>query len=98
MQTAQTQRPHKVWRVVVNDTDAPAHLLYEEPDEAFSLSLSQTHNQQQTLLYGESMATRYALSLSAKRSEGNLSSGMCLHYPTCTPPLNLLATISYAFC
>ena len=81
MQTAQTQRPHQVWRAFANDTAAPPKLLYEERDEAFSLSLSQTHNQQHVLLYGESMTTTYAMSLSAAQPEGDLSSGLCLHHP-----------------
>ena len=73
MQTAQTQRPSKVWRGFADDTAAPPQLLYEEPDEAFSLNLGQTHNQQHILLYGESMTTKYAMSLSAAQPEGNLS-------------------------
>ena len=72
LQTAQTQRPNKVWRASTNDTSASPELLYEEPDEAFSLSLSQTHSQQHILLYGESMTTKYAMSLSSAQPEGNL--------------------------
>lgn len=92
MQTAQTQRPHKVWRASANDTAAPPQLLYEEPDEAFSLSLSQTHNRQHLLLYGESMTTTYALSLSAAQPEGDLSSGAVSSPSNVQPPTALLVT------
>ena len=89
MQTAQTQRPNKLWRASANDTAAPPQLLYEEPDEAFSLSLSQTHNQQHILLYGESMTTKYVMSLSAAQPEGDLPSGQCPQQPTCPLPASL---------
>ena len=92
MQTAQTQRPNKVWRVSTNDTAAPAQLLHEEPDEAFSLSLSQTHNQQHLLLYGESMTTKYLMTLSAAHPEGELSLQDPLNYSACKAPMeNLIA-------
>ena len=95
MQTAQTQRPNKLWRASANDTAAPPLLLHEEPDEAFSLSLTQTHSQQHILLYGESMTTKYVMSLSAAHPEGDLSTGRFPRPPTCPQPVSLLAIKPY---
>jgi len=73
LQTAQTERPYRVWRVLVNDTSVPPEMVHEEPDEAFSLSLSQTHNRQHLLLYGESQSTKYLLSIPAASPRGESS-------------------------
>ena len=51
--------------MLVNDTEAAPELVYHEPDEAFFLSLSLTHNRQHILLHGESHATHYVSTLSA---------------------------------
>ena len=45
-------------------------MVYEEPDEAFSLALSKTHNQQHILLYGESHSTKYVSALPAATPTG----------------------------
>ena len=74
LQSVQTERPYKVWRVLVNDTEAASELVYHEPDEAVFLSLSLTHNRQHILLQGESHATHYVSTLSAADPTGELQS------------------------
>ena len=54
----------------VNDTEAAPEMVYEEPDEAFSLAVSKTHNQQHILLYGESHSTKYVSALPAATPTG----------------------------
>lgn len=60
--------------MLVNDTEAAPELVYLEPDEAFFLSLSLTHNRQHILLHGESHATYYTSTLSATNPTGKLQS------------------------
>ena len=58
--------------MLVNNTEAAPELVYHEPDEAFFLSLSLTHNRQHILLHGESHATHYVATLSAGNPTGEL--------------------------
>lgn len=57
-------------RLLVNDTKIAPHPVYEEPDEAFSLSLSLTHSRQHILLYGESQSTKFVMTAPAANPAG----------------------------
>ena len=98
VQTVQTERPYKVWRMLVNDTEAAPELVYHEPDEAFFLSLSLTHSRQHILLHGESHATHYISTLSAANPTSKLQMLVAVAWarPSVTSVLSELHSLSRA--